>query len=187
MDCQASLSFIISRSLLKLMSIKFVMPSNHLIQCRHLLLLPSVFPSIRVFSNESVLHQVARVFGEGNGNPLQCSCLENPRDGGAWWAAVSGVAQSRTRLKWLSSSSQSIGASASVSSEYSGLILQLWLVLSCCLKDSQESSPTPQVKSINSSALSLLYGPTLTSKHDYWKNHGFAYTDICWQSDVSVF
>ena len=43
--------------------------------------------------------------GEGNGNPLQCSCLENPRDGGAWWAAVSGVAQSPTRLKRLSSSS----------------------------------------------------------------------------------
>ena len=43
--------------------------------------------------------------GEGNGNPLQCSCLENLRDGGAWWAAVYGVAQSRTRLKWLSSSS----------------------------------------------------------------------------------
>ena len=42
--------------------------------------------------------------GEGNGSPLQCSCLENPRDGGAWWAAVSGVAQSGTRLKWLSSS-----------------------------------------------------------------------------------
>ena len=42
--------------------------------------------------------------GEGNGNPLQCSCLENPRDWGAWWAAVSGVAQSRTRLKQLSSS-----------------------------------------------------------------------------------
>ena len=46
--------------------------------------------------------------GEGNGNPLQCSCLENPRDGGAWWAAVYGVAQSRTRLKWLSSSSSNI-------------------------------------------------------------------------------
>ena len=45
--------------------------------------------------------------GEGNGNPLQCSCLENPRDGGAWWAAVYGVAQSRTRLKRLSSSSSS--------------------------------------------------------------------------------
>ena len=45
---------------------------------------------------------------EGNGNPLQCSCLENPRDGGAWWAAVYGVAQSRTQLKRLSSSSSSI-------------------------------------------------------------------------------
>ena len=45
--------------------------------------------------------------GEGNGNPLQCSCLENPRDGGAWWAAVSGVAQSPSRLKRLSSSSSS--------------------------------------------------------------------------------
>ena len=43
--------------------------------------------------------------GEGNGSPLQCSCLENPRDRGAWWAAVYGVAQSRTRLKQLSSSS----------------------------------------------------------------------------------
>ena len=42
--------------------------------------------------------------GEGNGNPLQCSCLENPRDGGAWWAAIYGVTQSRTRLKRLSSS-----------------------------------------------------------------------------------
>ena len=45
--------------------------------------------------------------GEGNGNPLQCSCLENPRDGEAWWAAISVVAQSRTRLKRLSSSSSS--------------------------------------------------------------------------------
>ena len=47
-------------------------------------------------------------FGEGNGNPLQCSCLENPRDGGAWWAAVYRVAQSRTRLKQRSSSSSSM-------------------------------------------------------------------------------
>ena len=46
--------------------------------------------------------------GEGNGNPLQCSCLENARDGGAWWAAISGVAQSWTRLKRLSSSSSSM-------------------------------------------------------------------------------
>ena len=43
--------------------------------------------------------------GDGNGNPLQCSCQENPRDGGAWWAAVYGIARSLTRLKWLSSSS----------------------------------------------------------------------------------
>ena len=50
--------------------------------------------------------------GEGNGNPLQCSCLENPRDRRAWWAAVYGVAQSRTQLKWLSSSSSSSRSSS---------------------------------------------------------------------------
>ena len=50
------------------------------------------------------LHFSLSCIGEGNGNPLQCSCLENPRDGGAWWAAVYGVAQSQTRLKRLSSS-----------------------------------------------------------------------------------
>ena len=63
----------------------------------------------------AAVHGIARVghdfhfslscIGEGNGNPLQCSCLENPRDGGTWWAAIYGVAQSRTRLKRLSSSS----------------------------------------------------------------------------------
>ena len=51
------------------------------------------------------LHFSLSCIGEGNGNPLQCSCLENPRDGGAWWAAIYGVTQSRTRLKRLSSSS----------------------------------------------------------------------------------
>ena len=51
---------------------------------------------------------LCQYIGEGNGNPLQCSCLENPRDGGAWWAAVYGVTQSRTRLKRLSSSSSSM-------------------------------------------------------------------------------
>ena len=50
------------------------------------------------------VHFSLSCIGERNGNPLQCSCLENPRDGGAWWAAVSGVAQSQTRLKRLSSS-----------------------------------------------------------------------------------
>ena len=54
--------------------------------------------------------------GEGNGNPLQCSYLENPRDGGAWWAAIYGVAQSWTRLKLLSSSSSSIYVSTTHSS-----------------------------------------------------------------------
>ena len=53
------------------------------------------------------LHFSLSCIGEGNGNPLQCSCLENPRDRGAWWAAVYGVAQSQTRLKRLSSSSNS--------------------------------------------------------------------------------
>ena len=53
--------------------------------------------------------------GEGNGNPLQCSCLENPREGGAWWAAIYGVAQSWTQLKWLSSSKK--GAQSTLGNE----------------------------------------------------------------------
>ena len=57
--------------------------------------------------------------GEGNGNPLQCSCLENPRDGGAWWATVYGVAPSQTGLKWLSSSSSRI-------IKYFSLKVDLW-------------------------------------------------------------
>ena len=75
------------------------------------------------------------------------------------------------------------------SSEYSGLIsFKKWLVWSpCSPRDSQESSPAPQFESINSTALSLLYSPTLTSVHDYWKNHSFVYTDFCQQSDVSAF
>ena len=51
----------------------------------------------------------------------------------------------------------------------------------------QGSSPTPQFKSINSSVLSLLYGPPLTSIHDYWKNYGFDWMDLCWQSNVAAF
>ena len=54
-------------------------------------------------------------------------------------------------------------------------------------RDSQESSPTPQFTSINSSALSFLHGPTLTAIHYYWKNHSFDKTELCWQSNVSVF
>ena len=59
--------------------------------------------------------------GEGNGTPLQCSCLETPRDGGAWWAAVYGVAQSRTRLKRFSSSSSHCRASGVKASRHSSL------------------------------------------------------------------
>ena len=73
--------------------------------------------------------------GEGNGNPLQCSCLENPRDSRAWWAAVYGVAQSQTRLKWLSSSSRIClrfwlnGPSPSIASS------PLWAVLIAYVSD----------------------------------------------------
>ena len=121
---KASLSITNTKSLLKLMSIELVMPSKHLILCCPLLLLPSIFPSIRVFSNESVLH------------------ISWPK----YWR---------------------FSFSICPSNDYSGLIsFRLdWL------RDSQESSPTPQFKSINSSALSFLYSPALTSIHDYWKNH----------------
>ena len=74
------------------------------------------------------------------------------------------------------------------SNGYSGLISFRfdWLDL-LTVQGTLKSSATPQFESINSSALSLLYGPALTSIHDYWKNHSFDYTDLCWQSDVSAF
>ena len=62
----------------------------------------------RLLLGRKVMTNLDSIFGEGNGNPLQCSCLENPRDGGAWWVAVYGVTQSRTRLKRLSSSSSTL-------------------------------------------------------------------------------
>ena len=62
--------------------------------------------SLRVRHERLPFHFSLSCIGEANGNPLQCSCLENPRDGGAWWAAVYGNTQSRTRLKRLSSSSR---------------------------------------------------------------------------------
>ena len=66
-------------------------------------------------------------------------------------------------------------------------LLQSGLVgSSCSPRDSQMSSPTPQFKSINSSALSFLYSPTFTSIHDHWKNHSLEETDLCWQSNISA-
>ena len=119
---QASLSITNSGSLLKLVFIESVIPSNHLILCRPLLLPPSVFPSIRVFSNESVL------------------CISWPK----YW---------------------SFSFSISPSNEYSGLIFfrMDWLDLLCGPRYSQESSPIPQFKNINSLVLSFLYSPTRTS------------------------
>ena len=89
------------------------------------------------------------------------------------------------------SSGLSIGASASASvlpmNIQGWFPLELTDLLSYSPRDSQESSTTSQFKSINSLALSILYSPTLTSIHDYWKNHSFRYTDLCWQSNVSAF
>ena len=118
-----------SQSLLKLMSIESVMPSNHLILCCPLLLLLSIFPSFRVFSKESVLH-----------------------------------------IRWPKYWSFSIRPS----NEHSGLISSRmdWLDL-LAVQGTLKSFPTPWFKSINSLVPSFLYGPTLTSIHDYWKNHSF--------------
>ena len=129
--CQASLSITNSRSLLKLMPIELVMPSNHLIFCRPLLLLLSIFPSIRVFSNESIL-----------------------------------------RIRW--PKYWSFSFSISPSNEYAGLIpLGLTGLISLQPKGLSRVFVKLQFKTINSSALSFLYGPTLTSIHDYWKNPSF--------------
>ena len=126
---QASLSITNSWSLLKFMCIESVMPSNHLIFCCPLLLLPSIFPSTRVFSKEAVL-----------------------------------------RIRW--PEYWSFSFSISPFNKYSELISfkmdQLDLLAVQGIR--QESSPTPQFKSIHSSALSFLYSSTLTSIHDYWKN-----------------
>ena len=103
------------------------------------------------------------------------------------------LSQHQSLFQWVSSASggQSIGASASASvfpMNNQGLFpLGLTGWSPCCPRDSQASSPAPQLESIYSSALSLLYDPTLTSIHDYWKNHSFDYTDLCWQSNVSAF
>ena len=74
--------------------------------------------SLLYYSLSHTLRKAFVGFGEGNGNPLQCSCLENPRDGRAWWAAIYGVAQSRTRLKRLSSSSRDLHTSLKTAGFY---------------------------------------------------------------------
>ena len=124
------------------MSIESMIPSIHLILCRPLLLLPSVFPSIRVFT----VRQLFESGGQSTGVSASTSVL--PMNTQNW-----------SPLGWTG-----------------------WI--SCSPRNSQESSPTPQFKSINSWVLSLLYGPTLTSVHDYWKNDRFDYMHLCLQTNV---
>ena len=97
--CQACLSFTISRNLLKLMSIESVIPSNHLIFC-HLLLPGGSYGKVSACNvrDPGSIPRSGRSSGEGNGNPLQYSCLENSMDGEAWWSTVHGVTKSWTRL-----------------------------------------------------------------------------------------
>ena len=95
-------------------------------------------------------------------------------------------------MSWLFASSGkywSFSFSISPSNEYSGLISFriAWLDLFAVPRDSQESSPAPEFKTINPLTLCHLYGPTLTSVHDYWKDHSLNYTDLCRQSDVFAF
>ena len=126
---QASLSITNSRSSFKLMSIKLVMPSSHLILCRPLLFLPPISPSQSLFQWVSSSHEVAKVL---EFQLYHYSFQRNPR----------------------------------VDLHQNGLVGS-----PCSPRDSQESSPKSQFKSINSSALSLLHSPTLTSIHDHRKNH----------------
>ena len=101
------------------------------------------------------------------------------------------ISQNQGLFQWLRSlysDSQSIGASAlaSVLSLNIQVWFPLWLLVwsPCSPRDSRESSPPPQLESIISLVLSLLYSPTLTSVHDYWKGHSFDYMDLCRQSYV---
>ena len=137
---QAPMSSTVSWTLLRFMSTELVMPSHNRIFC-HPLLLPSIFPSIRVFSKESALH------------------IRWPK----YWSLASFLPMNIQG--WF--------------------LLGLTGLISLHLRDSQESSPAPPFESINSFPLRLLYGPTLTSIYDYWKNHSFDYTDLCWQNDIS--
>ena len=126
---QASLSITSPQSSLRLMSIESVMPSSHLILCCPLLLLPSIFPSIRVFSSESAL-----------------------------------------RMRWPNYWSFSFNISPS--NEHSGLIsFRVDWLDPLAVQRTLKSLLNTKFKSTNSSVLSFLYSPTLTSTHNYWKNH----------------
>ena len=132
-------------SLLKLMYIELMRPSNHLILCHPLLLLPSIFPSVKVFLTSQFFPSVTKVL------ELQ------PQHQSFQWIFRTYFFQDRQDGS------------------------------PCNPRGSQASSATAQFKSINSSVLSFLYGPTLTSIHDYWRNHSFDWKELCWQSNISAF
>ena len=190
--CQASLSITNSQSLFKLASIESVMPSNHLILCHPLLLLFSIFPSIRVFSKELVLRSrwpkcwsfsfsispsneySGQISFESESEVAQsCPTLCDPMDtrllrpwdflgkstGVGCLFLLQQTSRPRDRTQVLLHCKQGLYRLS-----HQGSLG--WLVWSSCSPgDSQESSPTPQFKSINSSVLSCLYSPTLTSLH----------------------
>ena len=137
-------AFTISWSLLKLMSTELVMTSYHVIPCCPLFLVPSIFPSIRIFSSESAL-----------------------------W------------IRW--SKYWSFSFCIRPSNEYSGLISFSIDWFDLLAVQGTLKSLLKHFKSISSLALSLLNGPILTSIHNYWKNHSFDYTDLCWQRNASAF
>ena len=140
--CQASLSLTISWSSPKFMSFELVMLSNYLILCCPLLLLPSILPSVMIFSSELAF------------------CIRWPK----YWRF-------------------SIILSMNIQGRFP---LALNGRISCCPRVSKEYSPA-RVWKHQFLVLSLLYGPTLTTIPDYWKDHSFDYMDLCWQRDVFVF
>ena len=90
--------------------------------------------------------------------------------------------------QFFTSGGQSIGASASIfPNEYSGLFRIDWFDLFVLQASLKNLLQVPQFKDISSSMLSLLYGPALTSVHDYWKNHSFDYKDLCQKTDIFAF
>ena len=139
-------AFIISQSLLKLMSTELVMPSNHLILCRPLLLLPSIFPSIRVFFKwVSSLQQVVKVLE-----------LQLQHQSFQWTFRVD--------------------------------FLQDWLVWSPCRpKEGLWSLLQHHSSKASILQLSAFLMVQLSHSYNYWKNHSFDYTKLCWQNDFSAF
>ena len=146
--CQASVSFTVYWSLLKLLSVESVMPS-----------------------------EIGRWVAPHPVSPPSPPALN--------------LSQHQGIFQWTGSShkvARSFTFSISSSNEYSGLIsLRIdWIDL-LAVQGTCKSSPAPQFESISSLVLSLIYGPALTTIHDYWKNHSFDHTALCVQSDVSTF